>query len=279
MRILRANLVTRVKYNNEEIWTKAGDEGIYGLQKKSMPFIDQQNYNGVAPTMNMIRRFYTKNGLPYNVDPETKDLDEFEVVSLNESNSVVNFADNTSAVVAKAGTKTSRLNLDREPRYYAWVAFQNGYYEVTNASYNAGYTGMIDNQALVTDFLKNGNCGRKERNNNYSPTGFLNKKGVHPDNECGKGSISYRTYPWPIVRLAELYLGYAECLAECGDAQGAMEAVNPVRYVLAFQLYRNHGIKLELFLMQRKWLRLSVRSVKLNFIWKIIISGICVAGS
>ena len=229
LRALRSNLVTRVKYNNEEIWTKAGDEGIYGLQKKSMPFIDQQNYNGVAPTMNMVRRFYTKNGLPYNVDPETKDMNEFEVVSLNDANSTVEFADGSSAVIAKSGFKTSRLNLDREPRFYAWVAFHNGFYEVTNASYNAGYTGMVENQELVTSFLKTGNCGRKDRNNNYSPTGFLNKKGIHPDNECGKGSISYRTYPWPIIRLAELYLGYAECLAECGDVQGAMNALNPVR--------------------------------------------------
>lgn len=119
--------------------------------------------------------------------------------------------------------------MEREPRYYAWIGFHGGFYEVTNASYNQGYTNMIDEQSLVLNFLKDGNCGRKERNNNYSPTGFLNKRGVHVDNQCAKNGITLNTYPWPIIRLAELYLGYAECLAECGDAAKAMEAINPLR--------------------------------------------------
>lgn len=229
LRILRANLCTKIKYNQEEIWTKNYDEGLYGMQKKSMPFIDQKNYNGIAPTMNMIRRFYTKNGLPYNVDPATKNLNEFEVVTLDDSNAQITFADGSKAVVAKSGHKTSRLNLYREPRFYAWVAFHSGFYEVKNSSYNPGYPEMIENQQLETSFLLNGNCGRKARNNNYSPTGYLNKKGVHPDNTCARGDITLHKYPWPILRLSELYLGYAECLAECGEADAAKEAINPIR--------------------------------------------------
>lgn len=236
LRILRGNLCTKVKYNTENIWTKAQNEGPYGLQKKSMPFIDEQNYNGVAPTMNMIRRFYTKNGLPFNVDPETKEKKEFEVVNLNKENSVVHFKNGTSATIALAGQQTSYLNLNREPRYYAWIAFQNGFYEVRNASYNGGYTnnpgnidGSMKDKVIITDFTVNGNCGRKQRNNNYSPTGFLNKKGVHPDNECAKNQISFRERPWPIIRLAELYLGYAECCAESGDIETAKYFLNKVR--------------------------------------------------
>ena len=231
LRILRANLCTKVKYNKEEIWTINSDEGAYGLQKKSMPFVDEQNYNGVSPTLNMLRRFYTKNGLPYNVDPLTKDQSEFQTVFLDSSKVNITFADKSKAVIAKEGGKTPTINLDREPRYYAWVAFQDGFYEVTNASYNEGYAKdqMEENLQLITDFTKNGNCGRKNRNNNYSPTGFLNKKGIHPDNQCARNGITLNKYPWPIIRLSELYLGYAECLAECGDAQGAMEAINPIR--------------------------------------------------
>ncbi len=30
---------------------------------------------------------------------------------------------------AEAGKQTLRMHLDREPRFYAWVAFQNGYFE------------------------------------------------------------------------------------------------------------------------------------------------------
>lgn len=231
LRVLRGNLITKVKYNKEEIWTMNSDEGPYGLQKKSMPFISSYNYNGVAPTLTMIRRFYTKNGLPYDVDPETKTKKELEVVTLTKDNASVSFADGTKAVIAKEGKQTSQLNLLREPRYYAWIAFQNGFYEIQNDSYKPGYKKeeMDEGQRLITDFTKNGNCGRQDRNNDYSPTGFLNKKGIHIDNMCANNNITFQQYPWPLIRLAELYLGYAECLAECGDAQGAMEAINPIR--------------------------------------------------
>lgn len=235
LRVLRANECTVVKYNKEEIWTKSFDEGPYGLQKKSMPYVNEQNYNGIAPTMNMVRRFYTINGLPYDVDPLTKDKDEFEVVSLDERNSVVRLYDGSTATIAETGTKTSRINLDREPRYYAWISFQNGFYEVTDASYNGAYSSDPSSQKyggfqVVTSFLKQGNCGRKDRNNNYAPSGFLNKKGVHPDNTCAKGDISVHKYPFPLIRLAELYLGYAECAAESGDAAASKIYLNKVRH-------------------------------------------------
>lgn len=236
LRHLRANLCTKIKYNKEELWARFGDEGIYGMQKNSMPFILKQNYNNISPTMNMIRRFYTKNGLPYKVDPETKNSDEFGIVTLDNENSKVVFADGTEAVIALEGRQTSLLNLNREPRYYAWISFQNGFYEVKNASYNGGYdnnsgniNGPMKDKVIVTDFLKNGNCGRDTRNRNYSPSGFLNKKGVHPDNECSKNNIAYKPYPWPLLRLADLYLGYAECCAESGDDVTAKIYLNKVR--------------------------------------------------
>ena len=234
LRVLRANLCTPIRYNTEEIWTRYYEEGTYGMQKKSMPFTPGC-YNGVSPTMNMLRRFYTVNGLPYDVDPLTKDKNEFDVVSLDDENSIMKFADGTTATVAESGEQTSFMNLNREPRYYAWIAFQSGFYEVTNASNNGGYDSdetmaKYNDGQLVTNFLRSGNCGRKERNNNYPPTGFLNKKGVHPDNTVNNNSsVTLHIYPFPIVRLAELYLGYAECAAECGDAATAKEYTDLIR--------------------------------------------------
>lgn len=230
LRVLRGNLVSIVKFNKEEIWVSNKAEGASGLQKKSMPFVNETCYNGVCPTMAMLDRFYTVNGLPYNVDPQTKDLDKYTLIKLDEQNSVVTFADGSIEQVAETGQETSLLNLNREPRYYAWVAFQGGYYEVTNASFNGGYDGeesmkKYGKHKLVMNFLINGNCGRGERNNNYSPGGFLNKKGVHPDNVVGKkGSVTMKKYPFPLIRLSELYLGYAECCAEVGGAEDLINA-------------------------------------------------------
>lgn len=107
-----------------------------------MPFVETVCYNGVSPTLAMVSRFYTRNGLPYDVDPETKGQNGFDVVPMDESNNKVRFVypDTVEAVVVEPGMKTSRMNLDREPRYYAWIAFQGSFYEVTNDSYKPGYS-------------------------------------------------------------------------------------------------------------------------------------------
>ncbi|MGL4491482.1 MAG: RagB/SusD family nutrient uptake outer membrane protein [Tannerellaceae bacterium] len=63
---------------------------------------------------------------------------------------------------------------------------------------------------MVTGFMKQENCGRQKRDRAYPPSGFLNKKGVHPDNAVSKNNLNpFKKYPWPVIRLAELYLGYA----------------------------------------------------------------------
>ena len=63
----------RLRYNimeplNEEIiWADSRGEGYYGLQNKSTPYSSSSAWNGVAPTLAMVKRFYTKNGLPLSV--------------------------------------------------------------------------------------------------------------------------------------------------------------------------------------------------------------------
>ena len=49
-----------------------------------------------------------------------------------------------------------------------------------------------------------------------SSTGYLVKKGVHPSSDCqqsGQTGLLVK-YPFPLIRLAELYLNYAEALNE-----------------------------------------------------------------
>lgn len=233
LRLLRTNLLTPPAYNKEVIWSKVFNEGIYGLQKKSAPG-SNQNYNGVGPTMNMLRRFYTNNGLPWNVDPTTKDLNEFESIPLNSVNTVATFADSTTAVIAMAGRQTSQMNLHREPRYYAWISFHNGFYEITNDANNPGYQAAYyqrngNGGQVITDFRYSSPFGYGRAERNHSLTGTLNKKGVHPDNTARGNDASYTQYTWPVIRLSELYLGYAECCAESGDAATAKAYIDPIR--------------------------------------------------
>ena len=219
--------------NPEVIWADSRGEGYYGLQNKSIPYIATGwGWNGVAPTVAMLSRFYTKNGLPIDQDKTFDYADRWEPVEVDEAHEDE----------AYPGRKTPKFNLDREPRYYAWIAFQDGYYEILSASNNGAYkddpnynlTSDNTHGRLVCDFVVGGNCSRgvdvnSLRNSNYSPTGFLNKKFINPDLVKSKTGADYTNTPWPLIRLAELYLGYAECLVETGDLQTARTYLDKVR--------------------------------------------------
>lgn len=218
--------------NSEILFATTYDEGYYGLQNKSAPmsYDGSWTWNGIAPTWNMLNRFYTKNGLPYDEDPEFKNLDKLEVVTVDAAH----------ADEACEGEQTIRFNLDREPRFYAWIAFQGGYYEIGNNSSTGAYTSdpSYSNGRLVCDFIIGGNCSRRNsssgslRTNNYSPTGYLNKKGVLPSFAASTAATYHSEYPWPVVRLGGLYLSYAEACIEVGDEASLSEAkeyINKIR--------------------------------------------------
>lgn len=175
------------KNSPEVIFADTRREGVYMFQNKSTPFIQGTSWNGVAPTLTMVEQFYTKNGLPIDKDPE------------------FNYANRYTIATGPNGT-TLALNLNREPRFNAWVAYHNSYYEITRGS----------QKQMLVKFRKNDPQGIQGRSNNYSPTGYLNKKGVHPLLVQDQLAVTQH-YPWPVVRLAELYLDYAEALIEYGE--------------------------------------------------------------
>lgn len=223
-RALRFTIVDQT--TKEIIWAETRTEGGYGLQNKSTPYMSGDSWNGVSPTLTMLERFYTKNGLPIEQDTTFNYSHRYDAAT---------FAPNDSLY---GEGKTQVMNIGREPRYYAWVAFHGGYYEcqgsgtATESSSSPYYKTNkrgINGLKVLTKFLKNDPCGRGTRNNDYSPTGFLNKKGVSPaataNNSIGVDDNS----PWPVVRLAELYLNYAEACVECDQLDEAMTYLNKVR--------------------------------------------------
>lgn len=222
---LRYNIIE--SGNPEIIWADCRGEGYYGLQNKSTPFCNASAWNGVAPTLAMLKRFYTKNGLPLEADPSVSMDHIYDIVPV----------DLAHASEAAVGQHTIRFNLDREPRYYAWIAFQGGFYEILSSQSNGAYSedpsynqySAEGKGKLVCNFLTGGNCARNNRKNDYSPTGYLNKKGVDPGFDVSKSLKGPLNYPWPIVRLAELYLGYAESCVETGDLPQAKTYLNKIR--------------------------------------------------
>ena len=219
-RALRFTLVD--KASKEHIWIDARGEGFYSLQNKSRPFFQGQSWNGVAPTLAMLDRFYSKNGLPIDQDPEFNFNGRFSPTNFDSED-------------PNGEGRTQVMNLNREPRFYAWISFHGGYYECQGTkkqndgqwAYDEANKRGINNMKLLTHFLKDDPCGIRGRSNDYSPSGFLNKKGVHPASNSGGSGL--REYPWPVVRLTELYLNYAEAAIEAGDLEEGKKYLNKVR--------------------------------------------------
>lgn len=188
------------KNTDEVIWGETRAESVYDFQNKSTPYLSGTSWNGISPTLGMLSYFYTENGLPVDKDPNYNYSGRYNVVSTPDGN-------------------TMALNLHREPRFNAWVSYHNGYYEIIRD----------DKKEIKTQYRRDDAQGIQGRNNNYSPTGYLNKKGVAPDLDQSRLQVSVN-YPWPVIRLAELYLNYAEALIEYGqDFDTAKEYIDKVR--------------------------------------------------
>lgn len=202
----------------ELIWADTRTEGYYSLQRKSTPYnaTNGGSWNGISPTLTMVKSFYTKNGLPIDEDPNY------------DYGNAFNYSEQKD--LSHGYGTTLNLNMNREPRFYAWIAYQNGYYELYAYTNDQGVTEDNRNKMLV-GFRKNDNSGVQSRTNNYSPSGYLNKKGVHPSFSRATGG-SIINYPWPVIRLGELYLNYAEALIEVGGASNlatAKEYIDKIR--------------------------------------------------
>ena len=218
---------TFIDKNNtpEIIWAFCKREGDNSsLQGKSIPRWGQYCWGGLALTLKQVERFYTENGLPIDQDPKFSYPDRYNITTIPKGN-------------LNGEGETLNLNMQREPRFYAWVAFHNSYYEVlgkdtdpksTNAFASKYLRGEKDAKHLV-QFTKLSNQGLTSSNTQGTKSGYLNKKGVNPATTVSSNGFGISEYPWPMIRLAELYLNYAEACVECGDLNEAKIYLNYVR--------------------------------------------------
>jgi hypothetical protein len=156
----------------------------WSAPRQTLPAVSTGFTNYAVCTFEAVEMYYTRNGLPLDVDPLTKDR----------------YADGTLYKVA-SGDSTARLHRDREPRFYANVGFDRGEYEV--------------NSQTQIMRLRGGELQGSTLNANdeyQSCTGYLNKKFISRNltMDLSSRAISFVKMTYPYIRLAELYLSYAE---------------------------------------------------------------------
>lgn len=190
------------KTNMDVIWADTRKEDTYGPQNQCAPRDNKDpgnSWNGVAPTLDVIKNFYTKNGLPISEDPEYFSPEEYFQIGKYD------------------GENTCKLNLDREPRFYSWISFHNGWFEMQRKS---------DKRIRTKLKFEDPHGQEKDQMRDFSRTGYLIKKLVHPNYHTNNG---FTNYPWPLIRMAELYLNVAEAAAEANELDIAKKALNEVR--------------------------------------------------
>lgn len=199
------------KWNSGVIWA-LNSRIIQHTQNLSFPrglipdLISNNSAQGyLAPTMNMAELFYTENGLPINEDKTWDYSDRFKIQKIEIEKYKYQLL---------LGSETARFNFDREPRYYADLGFDRGLW-FGQGNFDA------DNQLVILN--RKGEPAGALDSRNFSTTGFFTKKLIPIGTTLGRGNEIHRDlYPWPIMRLNNLYLLYCEAKNE---AEGPSEKV------------------------------------------------------
>lgn len=198
------------KWNSELIWgLTSGGSSSYWLQLYACPQLDPNIFNKdlkgkLAPPLKMAELFYTKNGVPIEEDKTWDYSKRFNLRTVTNTD-----------IGMQEGYQTIGLHFDREPRFYADMAFDGSKWFMKNGNYNI--------QSKTDQF------GGKKQNRLYSVTGYYTKKIVNWNLVFTTTSTTVESYPWPVMRLADLYLLYAEALNESGNSAAALPYLNQIR--------------------------------------------------
>ena len=155
------------------------------------------------PTLDVAEQFYSNNGVPINED-NTYDY---------ENRYEVDVAPAGHEYYIEKDFRTAKLHFNREPRFYASLGFDGGKWFTMEAT--------SDKNSFVVRNKASEVAGKAL--DNYCITGYFQKKLVNYKLIMTSATHNGSTvnYAFPIIRLADLYLLYAEALNECKNSPDA----------------------------------------------------------
>lgn len=208
------------KENNQEVIWPNGVSRSSDMQRWAMPLINAGTSGSgpkgiLAPPLKMAELFYTKNGVPIEEDKDWQGVNPF----------LLRKAVFSERFLIKAGEETVQLHFDREPRFYANLGFDRG---IWHGNWANNYDTL---PGLATVRARKGETAARQGISNFSGTGYWIKKLVSLQTTAASdGALTYSIYPWPEMRLADLYLMYSEALNEVnGPGEETMHWIDQVR--------------------------------------------------
>lgn len=170
-----------------------------------------------APTLNMVEDFYSVNGVPIDEDLNWDYTDRYNTIMIQDE-----LAEDHKYKIQNYYT-TAKLHTYREPRFYASVGFDGGKWFSMETE---------DVEEIPYLNAKLGQHSGKSGFEIYSITGYFTKKLVNYENIITKSTKTVEPYTFPIIRLSDLYLMYAEALNEVKSSPDAevYEYIQRVRH-------------------------------------------------
>lgn len=173
------------------------------------------SWQWLGATYRMAERYYTKNGVPITEDLTFYEKGKWDLTTVKDDVTDPNYDVKTRGIM-QPGAETIGLYLNREPRFYANLGISGGYWRTQKTR-------------IRTSMYAEGDGGRSH-SSDYYPAGISIKKFVHPESQSGAWQRTIK-FPYPIIRLADLYLMKAEAMNEYLDTptQEIYDALNKVR--------------------------------------------------
>jgi len=210
------NAVSQKWQNQELIW------GNPNANTTNLQYVTVGHFDGrygasngaiadVGVTLKVADLFYSTNGVPTSEDK-----------TINFSNrSDLRTAVNSERFNNLVGYRSSRINFDKENRFYATLGFDGGIW------YQEGSTTRSDEGTFSLQ-VRLGGVGNGTP---QPPTGYYAKKLINWKFVwAANNATSTERYPWPMFRLADLYLLYAEALNEfSGPGAEVYNYLNKIR--------------------------------------------------
>ena len=207
------------RWNSELIWgnTQTSKAAMLILQQMAVPNLQFAStgwkqalscYAFIGVPLKVAEEFYSKNGVPIQYDKERKGWNEFELQD----------GDSTHQYYLEQGYTTIKLNFNREPRFYAFLGFDGGKWVGALQNYND-----LKSKDIFDVECRMGKSLAKSSSETGPVTGYFPKK-IFPYRQrmpANNQPVSTYYYPWPELRLADLYLLYAEAINEAEGPTGA----------------------------------------------------------
>ncbi|MCE4566411.1 RagB/SusD family nutrient uptake outer membrane protein [Maribellus sp. CM-23] len=211
-------------WNEEIIWAKYEDGGSATLQTFAQAFYPGVTPHGKgvgqrqAPPLHIVEQFYSANGVPINVDNDWINNGWYN----NRFTAVRVAPENKTEAVE--GQVTAQINLNRSHRFYSSICFDRGYWEGLGFE-EAEFRHLEGRASEVSGAIGVRSIGM---------TGYYCKKvcGINNTFLSPVTGTGYQVTPYafPIIRLTDLKLLYAECLNEIGvDHQEILPILDEVR--------------------------------------------------